>query len=150
MGTNIVIEVGNLTRDAELKYTQSGTAILKFSIAVNRQIPPKRDGEEWGQETSFFDVQLWGKLAESKRELANGDKVIVNGRLKQYRWEQDGKQRSMVYIEGESVGVLYTQRAVAPRDESASGNRSHVQSATDAKSSPPRRDGDNFDDDIPF
>ncbi|KKK56273.1 hypothetical protein LCGC14_3066170, partial [marine sediment metagenome] len=59
---NVITLVGRLTRDSELKYTNSGTAICKFSLAVNRK---KRQDEQWVEEVSYFDITLWGKLGEA-------------------------------------------------------------------------------------
>jgi single-strand DNA-binding protein len=54
--------IGRLTRDAELKYTANGTAVSKFSIAVNRR---RKNGDQWEDEANFFDVTLWGKIGRN-------------------------------------------------------------------------------------
>ena len=59
---NHVVLIGRLTRDAELKYTTSGFAISNFSVAVNRR---RKNGEQWIEEASFFEINLYGKSAES-------------------------------------------------------------------------------------
>ena len=59
---NRVVIFGNHTRDAELKYTKSGAAICKFSIAVNRS---RKSGDQWTDEVSFFEVDLWGRSGEA-------------------------------------------------------------------------------------
>ena len=85
---NVVVLVGRLTRDAELKYTKSGTAIVRFSLAVNRS---RKQDDQWIDETSFFDIDFWGKGAEAvNRYLTKGQQVAVEGELRQDRWEQDG------------------------------------------------------------
>ncbi|MCK4819584.1 single-stranded DNA-binding protein, partial [bacterium] len=81
---------GNLTRDAELKYTNSGTAICNFSLAVN---------EKYGETdyASFFEFTIWGKFAEAVNQYLNkGLPVSVTAKAKQDRWEQDGNTRSKV------------------------------------------------------
>ncbi|MBI9108386.1 MAG: single-stranded DNA-binding protein [Spirochaetales bacterium] len=101
---NYVIMIGRLTRDAELKYTNSGLAVSSFSLAVNRR---KRSGESWEDEVSFFDLALFGKRAESLNQyLTKGQQVAVEGTLSQDRWEQDGKNRSKVKIIANNIQLL--------------------------------------------
>ena len=71
---NHVTLIGRLTRDAELKYTPNGFAILNFSIAVNRR---RKNGEQWVEEANFFDITLYGKSAENlKQYLIKGKQEI--------------------------------------------------------------------------
>lgn len=102
---NKVVIIGRLTRDAEQSYTQSGYAILKFSIAVNRR---KKQGDQWTDEGHFFDVTVWGKQGESiATYMTKGKQVAIEGQLRQDRWEaQDGSKRSKVVIEANSVQLL--------------------------------------------
>lgn len=101
---NSVILVGRTTRDAELRYTANGTGILNFSIAVNES---RKNGEQWVEEASFFDITLFGKMAESlKQYLTKGKQVAINGRLQQQRWEQDGQPRSKVVVIANAVQLL--------------------------------------------
>jgi|WetSurMetagenome_2_1015567.scaffolds.fasta_scaffold01426_9 single-strand DNA-binding protein len=98
---NIAIISGNLTADPEMKYLSSGTAICNFSVAVNSQY---KKGEEIVKEVDFFTIKTFGKLAEISGEyLKKGRKVTVNGKLKQERWEKDGKQQSRVVINAINV-----------------------------------------------
>ena len=98
---NHVVLVGRLTRDAELKYTQGGAAVCKFSIAVNRR---RKNGEEWVEEVNYFDIVLWGRQGEALNQyLVKGKQVAVDGELRQNRWEQDGQSRSKVEIIAEAV-----------------------------------------------
>ena len=72
---NRVILVGNLTRDVELRYTQSGTAVTEIGLAVNDRV--KRN-DEWVDETTFVDITLWGRTAEVASEyLAKGSSVLI-------------------------------------------------------------------------
>ena len=72
---NVVVLVGRLTRDSELKYTKSGMPIARFSLAVNRS---KKQGDEWIDEACFFDIDFWGKAAEAiNRYLLKGQQVGV-------------------------------------------------------------------------
>src|SRR5512138_2486102 len=98
---NIVLIIGRLTRDAELKYTQGGTAVSKFGVACNKR---RKDGDQWKDEASFFDVVLWGKSAEGLNQyLTKGKQVAIEGELNQNRWTQDGQNRSKVEIVARAV-----------------------------------------------
>lgn len=101
--SNITL-IGNLTRDPELKFTQSGKAQTRFSIAVNRRW--QREGT-WEEQTSYFDVTTWAVLAENvANTLTKGNRVIVTGRLEQRTWEtKDGEKRSTVEVVADAVGL---------------------------------------------
>jgi single-strand DNA-binding protein len=98
-GVNNITILGNLTRDPELRFTPSGTAVASFGLAVNRNIQNKSSGE-WETSVDFFNVTVWYKLAENCAEsLSKGDRVLVSGRLSQDSWEsKDGQKRSTVKI----------------------------------------------------
>jgi single-strand DNA-binding protein len=96
--------IGNLTRDAELKYTANGKAVSQFAIAVHRK---KRNGEKWEEETSFFDIVVFGKQAEAIHPcLVKSKLVAIDGELKQDRWVQDGQSRSRVEIIANHIQLL--------------------------------------------
>jgi len=104
MDINKVILVGRLTRDAELKFTPSGQAVAKFSIAVNRR---KKNGDQWEDEANFFDIVLWGKQAESIHpNLVKSKMVAIDGELRQDRWQQEGQSRSKVEVIANYVQLL--------------------------------------------
>ena len=107
---NKVVLVGRLVRDAELKYTNSSTAICKFSIAVNRR---KKSGDQWTDEVNYFDLTLWGKSAESLTQyLLKGKQVAVSGDLRQNTWKtDDGQSRSKVEVNCQDVQLLGGQKA---------------------------------------
>jgi single-strand DNA-binding protein len=101
---NHVVLIGRLTRDAELKYTSSGQAVCKFSIAVNRR---KKNGDQWEDEANFFDIVIWGRQGESLNQyLVKGKMVGVDGELRQDRWQQDGQNRSKVEIVANYLQLL--------------------------------------------
>lgn len=102
---NSCILIGRLTRDGELTYTQNGKAVLKISLAVNRSI---KQGEQWTEDTAFFDVTCWGIMAEGlKQRIGRGSLVGVVGRLCQDRWkDSQGQNRTKIYILAETVEVL--------------------------------------------
>ena len=97
---NTVTVVGNMIRDAELRYTASGIAVTEFGVAWNSK---DKDGNE---SVSFFDVTCWRELAEHVAEsLGKGSRVIVHGRLDQNTWEtKDGDKRSKVRVMADDVG----------------------------------------------
>jgi single-strand DNA-binding protein len=101
---NRVVLVGNLTRDPELKYIANGTAVTELGLAINDK---RKQGDEWIEETTFVDVTLWGKQAETASEYLNkGASVLVEGRLKLDTWEKDGKKNSKLRVVGERMQML--------------------------------------------
>lgn len=102
---NHVVLVGRLTRDAQLKYSNSGLAITEFSLAVNAQ---RKQGDQWVDEANFFDVTVFGRQGEAiQRYLVKGKQVGVDGRLKQDRWQnQEGQNRSKVSVVANNVMLL--------------------------------------------
>lgn len=104
MNTNIVFFTGNLTRDAELKNTASGTSILSFSVAVNDRV--KSNGE-WTDRANYIDCVMFGTRAESlSKFLHKGTKVAVIGKLHWSSYEKGGKKRSKIDIYVETVELL--------------------------------------------
>lgn len=98
------IGAGRLTREAELSYTNTGYALLKFSIAVNRR---KKQNDQWVDEANFFDVVVWGKRGEALDQyMVKGQQVMIEGELKQERWEKDGMKRSKVTIEATNIQLV--------------------------------------------
>lgn len=101
---NEVIIIGRLTKDMELKYLQSGSAVGKLSVAVNRSV---KRGDQWADEASFFEATLFGKQAEAlKQYLTKGKQVALSGFLKQDRWEKDGQKFSKISILADTVQLL--------------------------------------------
>lgn len=102
---NKTIIAGNLTRDPEIKYLPSGTAVSDISIAVNDK--RKNQAGEWVDDVSFIDVTFFGRSAEVLAEYTRkGSNVLVEGRLKQESWEKDGQKRSKVKIIAERMIML--------------------------------------------
>jgi len=136
---NIVVLIGRLTRDVELKYTNTGYAIANMSIAVNRSY--KKD-DSWQEEASFFNAVLFGKRAEALAQyLVKGKQIGIQGELRQNKWEQDGQPRSRVEIVINDIQLLGGRGSAQNQDYSA------------PRSTPTRQEtpmADDFDDDIPF
>ena len=121
---NRVFLMGNLTRDPELRYVPSGTAVTTFDLAVNR-VYMTQTGER-KEETSFVRVVVWARRAEVCAEyLTKGSPVFVEGRLRSRSWEtQDGQKRSTIEIIANSVQFLRMQQK--PRDaQPMAGAKTH-------------------------
>jgi single-strand DNA-binding protein len=98
---NRVILAGNLTRDPELRFTQSGTPVCGFGLAVNRVFSKN-------EEVDFFNISAWRELGETVANYKKkGDPVLVEGRLQYRTWEaQDGSKRSAVDVVADNVQFL--------------------------------------------
>src|SRR4051794_34198671 len=105
-GINKVILIGNATRDAELRHTQSGKAISSIRLATNRRVSN-------GEETQYHSIVCWEGLAETTAKyVKKGDPLYVEGRL-QYRSFQDevGKERGIAEVVASDVQFLSRGRA---------------------------------------
>jgi single-strand DNA-binding protein len=102
---NHVTITGNLTRDPEMRFTQSGSCVVNFGIATNQRWQDQSG--EWQESVSFFDVVVWNDLAEHVGEsVVKGSRVTVVGRLDQRSWETDeGENRYKVEITAEDVSI---------------------------------------------
>ena len=100
LNTNSVIITGNVTRDAELRYTAKQTPVLGFTVACNRQ------GQDGQSAADFFPVVLWGKSAEAlEKYLTKGKSVLVKGRLQTRSYEsKTGEKRNVTEIVADSFG----------------------------------------------
>ncbi len=107
---NKVILIGNLTKDPEIRYTPSGTAVSNFGLAVNHRY---KLGEEMKDEVCFIDIVVFGKQAENSGQyLSKGQGVIVEGRLQQRRWEsEDGQKRSRHEVVAQTLRYLPKRQA---------------------------------------
>ncbi len=120
---NTVTLIGNVTRDPELRFTPSGSAIATFGLAVNRRWQ-NRQTNDWEEQVSFFDVVCWRELGENVSEsITKGTRLIVTGRLEQRSWEtQDGEKRSRIEVIADEVGPsLRWANAQVTRNERRDG-----------------------------
>ena len=104
---NKVILMGNLTRDVEVRYTQGGTAIGKFGMAINRKF--KQQGGDMKEETCFVDCTAWGRQAEIIAEyVKKGSPLFVEGRLEFSTWEakDGGGKRSKLAVVVENFQLM--------------------------------------------
>ncbi len=149
---NSVALVGRLVRDAELKYTNSGTAVCKFAIAVNRS---RKSGDGWEEEAHFFDIVLWGRQGEAiQKYLGKGKQVAVQGELRQSRWEQNGQTRSRVEVHAQNVQLLGGSPGSSGGGSYGGGGRPQAQNGGGSQNSGSYSDDfsgpEDFQDDIPF
>jgi len=130
--------IGRLVRDAQLKSTENGTAITKFSIAVNKK---RKVGDEWKNNAHFFEVVVWGRLGESLCSyLTKGKQIAVVGELTQERWSgDDGTNHSKVTVTASTIQLL-------------GGNSNSDGGSAENHSPPPTAAADEsgYVDDIPF
>ena len=98
MSINRVMISGNLTRDAEIRSTQSGMAILGFGGAVNDRRKNHQTGE-WEDYPNFVDCTMFGTRGEQLQPyLTKGTKVAIEGKLRYSSWERDGQRRSKLEV----------------------------------------------------
>lgn len=112
MTINSINLSGNLTRDAELRRTQSDMAVLSFGLAFNDR-RRKPDSEEWEEIPNFIDCTLFGNRAEALAEyLVKGTKVSINGRLRWSQWElEDGSKRSKHEVIVDEIEFMTPRKA---------------------------------------
>lgn len=101
---NRVILIGNLTRDPEVRYTPAGTPVTTIRMAVTSKY---KQGDESKEDTLFIDAVVFGKQAESCGQyLSKGNPVLVEGRLRERKWETDGTQKSKFEVIASNVRFL--------------------------------------------
>ena len=106
MSINRVVLTGNLTRDPELRRTQSGMAIMSFGIAVNDRRKNSQTGE-WEDYANFIDCTMFGSRAESvSNYLSKGSKVGLEGKLRYSTWEREGQKRSKLEVIVDDIEFL--------------------------------------------
>ena len=126
---NKVMLMGNLTRDVELKYTPSNTAVANIGLALNRRYT--KDGET-KEETTFVECEAWGRTAEVMNQyLKKGRPVFVEGRLKLDTWQdQQGQNRSKMKV------VIENFQFIDSRGGSAEGNQGSDQGGGTVQTAP--------------
>ena len=136
MSINRVMISGNLTRDAELRSTQSGTSMLGMGIAVNDRRKNQKTGE-WEDYPNFVDCTMFGTRAEKLQPyLTKGTKVAIEGKLSYRSWEKDGQRRSKLEVIVDEIEFMSSKQGGAVQDL-------HTGPALDAAEQV-------YDEDIPF
>ena len=148
---NKVLQIGNLTRDPEVRYTPRGMAVCDISLAINSK--RKTEGGETKEEVTFVDCTAWGKTAELLGQYCKkGSSLFIEGRLTTESWEdkQTGQKRSKMKVTVENVQFLGgREQSDKPRD-SRPQQREREWSGKPAQREEPVTD-DGFDEDpIPF
>jgi single-strand DNA-binding protein len=126
MADNTITVVGNVTRDPELKFLNSGQAALRLAVAVSRRWQ-NRQTQEWEEKTSFFDVSAYGSMAENvASSLAKGARIVVTGRMEQRSWEtESGEKRNAFEIVADEIAPsLRWATAVVTRTPRVEGGSS--------------------------
>jgi len=147
---NRVILVGNLTRDPQVRYTPSGTAVAEIGLAVNRTWFDKQTNSK-REETTFVDVTLWARDAEVAGEyLAKGRQVLVEGRLQLDTWDdkQSGQKRSKLRVICERLVMLGSRADGGAARGAAGGQAGDAVPDADVPSEAPPPEPP--DDEIPF
>ena len=149
---NVVVLVGNLTRDPELRATSGGTSVCRLGLAVNERTKDPATGE-WGERPNYFDIDVFGAQGENcAKYLAKGRQVAVEGRLRWRSWEtQEGQKRSAVSVVANSV------QFIGPRDGGAGGGGGYGGDSQGGGAAfnkgglePDTSHGEPIEDDIPF
>jgi single-strand DNA-binding protein len=123
---NRVILMGRLTRDPELRYIPSGTAVCEFGLAVNDRRKNNQTGE-WVEDTQFIDITMWARQAEIASEyLSKGSPVFVEGRLKFDSWEKDGQKYSKLRVVGEKMQFIGGRGDASAPSAGGSAEPQHV------------------------
>lgn len=113
---NKVILMGNLTRDPEVRYIKSGTALVKFGVAVNRRWQNK-ETNEWQEEPTFVDVTMWGKRGEAfARFHTKGKPCFIEGELRLDQWDDKatGAKRQKLYVVADNWEFQGDGKAATP------------------------------------
>lgn len=166
MSINRVIISGNLTRDPELRRTQSGMAIMSFGVAVNDRRRNQQTGE-WEDYANFVDCTMFGNRAESlSNYLSKGTKVAIEGKLRWSQWERDGQKRSKLEVIVDELEFMssrdrqggyqqqsgYQQGGYQQGGYQAPDNGGYQAAPVQAAAPAPSIDASSsvYDDDIPF
>jgi len=123
---NKIILIGNLTRSVELKYTQGGSAIAKFGLAINRKWKDRNSGEQ-REEVCYIDINIFGRSAEvANQHLSKGKRILVEGRLQFEQWQdQTGQKRSKHSVSAESFQFLEAKSADSNYDPNCAANNQY-------------------------
>lgn len=106
---NRIILIGRLTRDPEVRYTPSGLPVTSFSLAVNTR---SKQGDDFKEEVLFIDCVIFGKQAESSGQYLNkGSLTLVEGRLRERKWEYEGQKKSKMEVIVNNVRFLQRKEA---------------------------------------
>ncbi|MFI9353131.1 single-stranded DNA-binding protein [Streptomyces lydicus] len=157
-GETPVTITGNLTADPELKFTNSGAALVKFTVASTPRTYDKASGQWKDGTAAFFRCAAWRQLAEHVAgSLTKGSRVVLSGRIRQHNWETpEGENRSMLAVEVDDIGpsLLFATATVERTQRNSPARAESDPWATDRSTPPaassPAASGSSFDDKPPF
>ena len=159
MSINRVIISGNLTRDPELRQTQSGMPVLGLGVAVNDRRKNQTTGE-WEDYPNFIDCTMFGSRAEAlSRYLSKGTKVAIEGKLRWSQWERDGQKRSKIEVIVDELEFMSSRNSGQDQGHVAYGAPAAAYGAMPAApayaapapaQAAPAVDASIYDEDIPF
>lgn len=153
-GVNKVILVGNLGRDPEVRYAQSGTAVAKINLAVNER---RKQGDEWIDHTEWVRVTCFGRTAENVgKYLAKGRSIYVEGRMQTSKYtDREGQEKWSTEVVANNI-VFLASGGDGNRDDFGGGgrqgnggSRGGANRGGDSSRSGGSDDGF-YDDDLPF
>ena len=147
MSINKVVLTGNLTRDGEIRSTQSGTSVLNFSIAVNDRVRNATSGE-WEDYANYVNCVVFGRRADAiSQYLTKGTKVAIEGKLRWSQWnDSDGKSRNRLEVIVDEIEFMTRGNgggSVASAQPDASAYSAPSTPVIDA-------DASTYDEDVPF
>jgi single-strand DNA-binding protein len=148
---NHIVLMGRLTRDPELRYTQSGTAVTSFRIAVDRDFSNRETGEK---QADFIDVVAWRQTGEFvSKYFAKGSMAVVSGRLQMRDWQdRDGNKRTSAEVVADNVYFAEGKKSREGGESSTRGSSTYSQSGYDGSKSgaPAFQEIDEADGELPF
>ena len=147
---NRVFLMGNLTRDPELRYIPSGTAVASFGLAMNTTYTTPAGEKK--EDVCFVRVVVWGKQAESCTQyLAKGRPVFVEGRLIYRSWEKDGQTRTTLEVRADRVQFLGRPTGgAAPAGDAESESTGTEAMREEPSAKPAMAEAANSDEEPPF
>jgi single-strand DNA-binding protein len=142
---NKVMLTGRLGKDVELRVIPSGTAVATFSVASSRNV---KDGDSWKEQTEWFRVVAWEKLAETcANYLKKGSHVFIEGRLQTKEWQdKEGQKRYTTEVIATDMYMLDSKRS--QEEGSSSGSGSNQSNTAPTRKPAPSRNDNPFDDDM--
>ncbi len=147
---NKVILIGNLTRDPDLRVTNTGLSICKLGLAVNRNYTTK-EGES-KDETTYVDIDAFGKQAEIlSKYMQKGKPLMIEGRLKLDQWESsDGQKRSKLGVVLENFQFIGGREESSSQSSNAYDDNAGRSSEVNSNENNSNQSDESFDGDVPF
>ncbi|MCD4654166.1 single-stranded DNA-binding protein [bacterium] len=142
---NLVVLIGNLGSDPEIRTTPSGIKVAKMSLAVNDNWTNRQTGER-EQKTHWIDLNAWDRLAQTaERYLTRGQRICVRGSLEYREWQtQDGHKRNKLEVRVREMFMLSPKDQGGGRDQSAGGYQSDRNNYQPARGQNEQQSADNF------